>query len=558
MLALAGVVPVAVAVNRFPPALASAVGGVEPGILERIWQSDIAYGVWHNAHVLNPGVWILTVVATVVVYVILSSCSVRRQKAVRAAIWAGVMIVAFSALSTWVQLRDSAAVVRASLELVDLKREAGLAMVEVNRARALASYRRDDPKAEHRFQSSLAKLRGIRDKFDGLSIPRVIAPRPMAGIRDLARDREAAVKEIEQCLSGAEGAGGEPDGSGNLASVGAGSGRIRTREKSKTRAGSTSPGSSDATGGRVGTSAEGASAREPARNKHAVRAPKPAPEHPRPPSADKAGGGVTAKKKGAAPEEVPVNERKLSGNTSTGQAGRVTASEREGQESRAEAEPTVVSPPVPEPASGRQPSVPPPSEGEFTPARLKELLLKAVRRRDLLIRYIAQEEGKLKAAADERSRKELAANIAEGRSRLQTTEDALGAVFWLGHRRVYEYNSVTSTVYLRVGTPEESFARALAMRDALQMLVQDQAALLLTEQDPAKRAQINEIVGSAARHYRALVAALQAIFGITPGHEHHDQDSALYQASVKEAQESIRKAIENRQDLGQVGGKKME
>ena len=83
---------------------------------------------------------------------------------------------------------------------------------------------------------------------------------------------------------------------------------------------------------------------------------------------------------------------------------------------------------------------------------LEDAFIKAWRTRNLLIRYIAQETAKLKDATDDATKKELRKNIGAARKRLQTLRVAMDIVFGIGNRRQYEYDSVKSTIYLRVGT----------------------------------------------------------------------------------------------------------
>ena len=160
---------------------------------------------------------------------------------------------------------------------------------------------------------------------------------------------------------------------------------------------------------------------------------------------------------------------------------------------------------------------------------LEDAFLKAARTRNLLQRYIIQERGKIEDASEE-TKAELKKNIASARKRLQTLSIAMDVVFGIGQRRTYEYNPVTSTVYLKVGTVEDAFARAVRTRDALQKFVREQSQALDEADEQAAKDEIQKKIDVATQQYRTVAAALQLVFGVTPqrNYLYNPKNSTLY------------------------------
>ena len=161
---------------------------------------------------------------------------------------------------------------------------------------------------------------------------------------------------------------------------------------------------------------------------------------------------------------------------------------------------------------------------------LEDAFLKAVRERNRLQRYILQESRKLEAATDDESKAEIRKNIGTARKAHQTRTVAMDVVFGIGRRRDYEYNQVTSTVYLRVGTVEEAFARAVQARDRLQEFVREQQAAKEAEADEEKKAEIQKSIDNAVRQYQLVAASLQLVFQVTPkrNYLYNPKNSTLY------------------------------
>jgi len=83
---------------------------------------------------------------------------------------------------------------------------------------------------------------------------------------------------------------------------------------------------------------------------------------------------------------------------------------------------------------------------------LEQAFLKANRDRQLLEVLILQETQKLEKAVKEEDKQAIRKTIGEARKRQHLLNTAMDVVFGVGRRRDYEYDTVKSTVYLRVGT----------------------------------------------------------------------------------------------------------
>jgi hypothetical protein len=161
---------------------------------------------------------------------------------------------------------------------------------------------------------------------------------------------------------------------------------------------------------------------------------------------------------------------------------------------------------------------------------LEDAFLQADRRRRQYATFVIQETARLRETEDEEQQAEIRRNIGAARKRLADYSTAMEVVFGIGRRRDYEYNQVTSTVYLRVGTVEESFARAVRARDALLKFIGEQRALAEAETDEATKAEIEQKIDAATRQYQTVAASLQLVFGVVPqrNYMYHPQNSTLY------------------------------
>ncbi|MBT3381426.1 MAG: hypothetical protein HN742_38170 [Lentisphaerae bacterium] len=161
---------------------------------------------------------------------------------------------------------------------------------------------------------------------------------------------------------------------------------------------------------------------------------------------------------------------------------------------------------------------------------LEDAFKKALRNNQLLQRYIVQENAKVEATEDEEAKQAARKNIGAAQKKLQTNNVAMNIVFGLGRRRTYQYDEVSSTIYLRVGTVEEAFARTVRTRDLLRNFVVQQKALLEAEKDEEKKAEIQAKVDNGTRQYGVVAAALQVIYGVNTqrSYEYNPKNATLY------------------------------
>jgi len=165
-----------------------------------------------------------------------------------------------------------------------------------------------------------------------------------------------------------------------------------------------------------------------------------------------------------------------------------------------------------------------------------------------LARQVTTLEQKLKDTADEEAKKEIRKTIGEARKNLQTIGIAMEVIFGVGRTRAYEFDEVKSTIFLRVGTAEEVFVRAIKARDAYGKMITDQKAALEKETDAAKKKELEKTVDEATKRYQIVAAALQQVYGVTPkrAYSYNPKNSTLYLkvsenelAKIKEQMEKL-------------------
>lgn len=155
---------------------------------------------------------------------------------------------------------------------------------------------------------------------------------------------------------------------------------------------------------------------------------------------------------------------------------------------------------------------------------------KAWATRVALARQAVALDQELKDAKDEEAKKEIRKKIGETRKNLQTMSVAMEVIFGVGRARAYEYDEVKNTIYLKVGTAEEVFVRAIRARDAYGKMVTDQKAALEKEADAEKKKELEKAVEEATKRYQIVAAALQQVYGVTPkrAYSYNPKNSTLY------------------------------
>ncbi|OPZ25167.1 MAG: hypothetical protein BWZ02_02579 [Lentisphaerae bacterium ADurb.BinA184] len=176
---------------------------------------------------------------------------------------------------------------------------------------------------------------------------------------------------------------------------------------------------------------------------------------------------------------------------------------------------------------------------------LEQAFLKANRDRQLLEVLILQETQKLEKAVKEEDKQAIRKTIGEARKRQHLLNTAMDVVFGVGRRRDYEYDTVKSTVYLRVGTVEETFARAVNTREALRKFVGDKTVEKDAEKDAAKKAEIEKQIEQATKQYQLVAASLQVIFNVVPqrNYTYDPKNETLYLKVTEKEVEDLKAKI---------------
>ena len=173
---------------------------------------------------------------------------------------------------------------------------------------------------------------------------------------------------------------------------------------------------------------------------------------------------------------------------------------------------------------------------------MEQAFAKALQTRNVLAQYINTENAKLEKATDA-EKEELNKNITAARRRLAEINTYMDFIYCLGGRRAYEYNRVTSEIYLRVGTVSEVFTRAIATRDNLAKQIAALKEAIDKETDADKKKALEANQTAAVQRYALVVNALYNIFQIHPVRHYHF-DAATRTLFLKTNDEEVQKLQE--------------
>lgn len=181
---------------------------------------------------------------------------------------------------------------------------------------------------------------------------------------------------------------------------------------------------------------------------------------------------------------------------------------------------------------------------------LESAFKRALQKRNLLRRFIAVENGKLEEATTDDAKAEARKNIGNARKQLNTLQIAMDVVFGTGNRREYEYNEVDSTIFLKVGTVEEAFARSVRTRDALSAFIVEKRKAAEAEADAEAKEKLEKKIAEAVRQYQTVAAALQVIYQVTPtrNYEYNPKDSTLYLKISENELQNLREQVRKLQE----------
>lgn len=171
--------------------------------------------------------------------------------------------------------------------------------------------------------------------------------------------------------------------------------------------------------------------------------------------------------------------------------------------------------------------------------------LKTLNTRNETIRYIANENAKL-AKASEAEKKQIEANLDVARKNLGIIEQSMEIVFGIDNRRNYEYNQTTGNIYLKVGSVNESFARALQKRTALANHIVRLQEAYKKETDNAKKEAIQKENQLYTNALNQVANALFVVYQIHPKRQYQfdAKSGTIYVVSNAEEVAKLKKQAE--------------
>lgn len=177
---------------------------------------------------------------------------------------------------------------------------------------------------------------------------------------------------------------------------------------------------------------------------------------------------------------------------------------------------------------------------------LEQVFLKRMRNRELLALKNRQLQNQLKEA-DKEEKKQIMEDMGKVQNQFKILNTAMKVIFPPSNPRQYEYNPVQSTVYLRVGNLEQTFVRAIQVRDKLLQTIQARQQDLeeLDEgSEEAEKAQAE--IDNLTQRYQVVAASLQIVFDVVPqrDYQYNPKNSTLYLQISEEEADKIQQRIE--------------
>lgn len=198
--------------------------------------------------------------------------------------------------------------------------------------------------------------------------------------------------------------------------------------------------------------------------------------------------------------------------------------------------------PAAEPAAATEPAAKPAQDKLLPLITMEQAFAKALQKRAALVQLLAQEANDYKAA-DDKAKPEIEKKFDATRKALAELNTYMDVIYGLGGNRAYEYNRVTSEIYLRVGTVTEVFTRAIATRDAIAKQIAAVKEALDKETDDAKKKNLEAQQAVLVRRYALIVNALFNIFQVHPVRNYHF-DAASRTLFLKTSDEEVAKLRE--------------
>ena len=183
----------------------------------------------------------------------------------------------------------------------------------------------------------------------------------------------------------------------------------------------------------------------------------------------------------------------------------------------------------------------------ITLTTMENAFVKAINTRNQYINYMRTENAK-KEGATEEQKKQIDENIKTVAQNYAVLNGYLDVIFGIDNRREYEYNPVTSTIYLKVGNVKEAFIRTIQKRDAFAAKVKELTEAIEKENDEAKKAELKKQHDLYAAAHAQVVNALFAVYQIHPKRNYQfDADKGiLYLKSNAAEVEKLQQMIEEK------------
>lgn len=174
---------------------------------------------------------------------------------------------------------------------------------------------------------------------------------------------------------------------------------------------------------------------------------------------------------------------------------------------------------------------------------LEEAFVRSLQTRQQLANRVVALAKAVRAEEDEAKKKELRESFDKTNQALQSVKVAMEVIFGIGNRREYEY--VADTIYLKVGTVEETFARTVKTREALKQMIVKKTEEKNAAEDAETVQKLGDEIKATTQRYQVVVASLQLIFGVQPqrNYTYNPKNATLYlnvtDEELKEIQEKV-------------------
>ncbi len=176
---------------------------------------------------------------------------------------------------------------------------------------------------------------------------------------------------------------------------------------------------------------------------------------------------------------------------------------------------------------------------------MEQAFAKALQRRTLLARFIEQETAKLKESSGEAAT-EISQGLAQARKAFTELTTYMDVIFGLGGTRAYEYDNVKSTIYLRVGTVTEVFARAIQARDNYAKRIVELKDVIEKEADGTRKATLQKEHDGMVQRWALVVNALYSIYQVHPkrNYQFNPSNLTLYLKTSDDEIKKLQDAVE--------------